>query len=316
MLNLILWLFSFLFFSTLGFLLIFRIYKNKWTIYRRVAPYLSSTTSSGNTTFKSDENDVLDTQNSSLFHRVLKPAFMNFRQMATGKMPKQKMMELEKKLQAAGYPFGMSVSDFVLARTILPLLVFSLFSLLFLPASDEKLKVIFLGGIGAFFVYFYINYYLVAKSKHRTKQIDKAMPDFFDMLNISIEAGMGLDSALKKVCSQMKTPLSDEFLYALEDMKLGKSRRQAFIELRDRVPSDFLRSVMGSIIQADQMGIGLSKVLRTQTVRIREKQRFTAKEQAMKAPVKMLIPMVIFIFPTLFIVLLGPVVVGLVMQFL
>ncbi|WP_100333144.1 type II secretion system F family protein [Bacillus alkalisoli] len=315
MINFLLWLFSFLFFSSVGFLLLFRINKNKWTVYRRVQPYLSSHLSSGKTSIEGDVQE-LDGKNRSLFHRVVKPAFVNLRQMAAGKLPKQKRMELEKKLQAAGYPFGMSVSDFVLARTLLPLLVFSLFLLLFLPTSDEKLKVVFLGGIGGFFVYFYINYYLVAKSKHRTKLIDKAMPDFFDMLNISIEAGMGLDSALKKVCSQMKTPLSDEFLYALEDMKLGKSRRQAFVELRDRVPSDFLRSVMGSIIQADQMGIGLSKVLRTQTVRIREKQRFTAKEQAMKAPVKMLIPMVLFIFPTLFIVLLGPVVVNLVMQFM
>ncbi|MDX5474266.1 MAG: type II secretion system F family protein [Bacillaceae bacterium] len=314
MIQFLLWILSFLFFSTIGFLLLYRLYRNKITIYRRVSPYLHSSSQKPMDDARREKEE--DAKNTSLYVRVVKPAFSSLRQMAEGKLPKQKMIQVEKKLQAAGYPLGMSASDYVLVRTILPLVVFSLFLLLFLPASDEKAKVVLLSGFAAFFVYFYMNYYLVAKSKQRIKMIDKAMADFFDMLNISIEAGMGLDSAIKKVCNQMDSPLSEEFLYALEDMKLGKSRRQAFLELRDRVPSEFLRSVMGSIIQADQMGIGMSKVLRTQTVRIREKQRFTAKEQAMKAPVKMLIPMVLFIFPTLFIVLLGPVVVGLVMQFL
>ncbi|HHY74332.1 MAG TPA: type II secretion system F family protein [Bacillus bacterium] len=131
----------------------------------------------------------------------------------------------------------------------------------FTPNADEKGKVIVLSAFSAVFTYSYLQYYLSAKIKQRVQQIEKTMPDFFDMLNVSIEAGLGLDGALKKVCNQIESPLSSEFLYALEDMKLGKSRKEAFVEITNRVPSEFLKSVLNSIIQADQMGMGMSKVL-------------------------------------------------------
>ena len=95
-------------------------------------------------------------------------------------------------------------------------------------------------------------------------------------------------------------------------MKLGKSRREAFSDLRYRVPSDQFQSIMSSLIQADQLGIGMAKILKQLTVRIREHQRELAREQAMKAPIKMMFPMVLFIFPSLFIVLLGPLVIYLI----
>ncbi|WP_102348656.1 type II secretion system F family protein [Bacillus sp. Marseille-P3661] len=306
----LLWLMSFLFFTSIGYLFLLQLFKNKMIMYRRLAPLLT------NNNEQNMQEQKESIQNKTLYERLIRPMVLKIRHFTVGKLPKQRMEQIDKKLQAAGYPFGLSAGDFVLLQYALPLVMFSLFIAMFLPTSDEKLKVVVLSGISALFTYVYTNYYLTAKSKVRIKMIEKAMPDFFDMLNVSIEAGMGLDGALKKVCGQMNTPLSAEFLSALEDMKLGKSRRQAFIELRERVPSDFFRSVMNSIIQADQMGIGMSKVLRTQTTRIREKQRFAAKEKAMKAPVKMLIPMVLFIFPTLFIVLIGPVIVNLVTQFL
>ena len=97
-------------------------------------------------------------------------------------------------------------------------------------------------------------------------------------------------------------------------MKLGKSRREAFYDLRKRVPSDSFQSIITSLIQADQLGIGMAKVLGNLTVRVREQRRETAREQAMKAPVKMLFPMVFFIFPSLFIVILGPLVIQLVTE--
>ncbi|WP_428911926.1 type II secretion system F family protein [Niallia sp. Krafla_26] len=257
-----------------------------------------------------------DMKQKSFYERLIQPLLAKGRLIAVGKMPKQKMEQVEKKLQGAGYPFGISAGDFVLIQFLLPTVISLLLLLLFAPVAKEPIKILFLSIFVAVFTYSYTNFYISAKSKQRVKQIDKAMPDFFDLLNVSIEAGMGLDGALKKVCHQMDSPLSHEFLSALEDMKLGKSRKQAFTELKDRIPSDFFKSVLNSIIQADQMGIGMSKVLSAQTQRIREKQRFSAKEQAMKAPVKMLIPMVLFIFPTLFIILLGPVVINLMTQFL
>lgn len=309
MLSFLFWLFSFSFFTCIGFLLLHRIYRQNIIITKRILPLIT-----GQARQESLATD--DPSQKNLYDRLIEPQIIHLRRLIEGKLPKQKMSQIEKRLQTAGHPFGLSASDFLLLQMLSPTAVFLIFVFLFVPAAEDKLKVLILAFFGSGFVYMYTNYYLTAKSKQRIKSIDKAMPDFFDMLNVSIEAGMGLDGALKKVCSQIESPLSREFLSALEDMKLGKSRRTAFAELKERVPSEFFQSVMSSIIQADQMGIGMSKVLRTQSQRIREKQRFEAKEQAMKAPVKMLIPMVFFIFPTLFIVLIGPVIVKVVTQFL
>ncbi|MEH7381305.1 type II secretion system F family protein [Bacillus sp. JJ1533] len=269
----------------------------------------------GRKVFEEDSHE-LEQKDLAFKERVIAPILTYVRRITFGKMSKSKMENLDKKLLAAGHPFRLTAVDFKLIQISLSVIVFIVSFFLFNSKTEETLKVFMMSSVFSIFVYLYFNFYLNAKKKARIKEIEKSMSDFFDMITVSIEAGMGLDGALKKVCKQMHSPLSTEFLYALEDMKLGKTRRQAFIELRERVPSEFFRSIMNSIIQADQLGIGMTKVLQAQTQRIRENQRQVAKEQAMKAPVKMLMPMVIFIFPTLFIVLLGPVVVNLVTKWL
>lgn len=303
------WIFSFLFFTCVSFLIIQRFFQKRLMMERRLAPFITIHTR--------DEVSIQrdEINNKNLYERLIGPYVKKIRQLTVGKLPTETMTKVEKRLHAAGYPFDLTAGDFLILQMVLPAALFLLILLLLLPPAEVKLQIIILAIVGALFVYVYTNYYLTAKGKQRTELIDKSLPDFFDLLNVSIEAGMGLDGALKKVCSQMDTPLSREFLSALEDMKLGKTRRQAFIELRERVSSEFFKSVLTSIIQADQMGLGMSKVLQTQATRIREKQRFQVKEKAMKAPVKMLIPMVLFIFPTLFVVLIGPVIVQLVTQF-
>lgn len=308
--NLLFWLTSFIFFTTLFLLVIYQTNKTRWKMEQRISPFVN-----GRSLYEEDLQDV-DQKELGFKDRVISPVLAYVRKLTFGKMSKSKMEHLEKKLQAAGHPFGLTAVDFKLIQISLSVVVFILSFFLFGSKSGETLKVIMMSSIFAIFVYAYFNFYLNAKKKARIKEIEKSMSDFFDMIAVSIEAGMGLDGALKKVCKQMHSPLSTEFMYALEDMKLGKARRQAFSELRERVPSEFFRSIMNSIIQADQLGIGMTKVLQAQTQRIRENQRQVAKEQAMKAPVKMLIPMVVFIFPTLFIVLLGPVVVNLVTKWL
>nr|WP_272508320.1 type II secretion system F family protein [Paenisporosarcina quisquiliarum] len=132
------------------------------------------------------------------------------------------------------------------------------------------------------------------------------------MVNLSIEAGMGLDASILKVCQHTKGPLAEEFLLTLEDMKLGKSRREAYADLRNRVPVPPFQTIITSLIQADMLGVGMAKVIRTLTVKIREQRTQMAREQAMKAPVKMIFPMLLFIFPVIFIVMLGPMVIYLI----
>lgn len=310
MLMILFWLAACIFFSSIALLTFYQINKNKIFMYKRVAPFITS--------HVADKN-IVDEENrrkKTVYKQFIQPFLVKLSTALREKMPKKKLELLEKRMQAAGRPFGLSAGSFTLIQYFLPVIIFLLLTFIYVPMAENPIKVFLLSAIGAIFAYVYPSYYLTAKSKQRVHLIERAMPDFFDMLNVSIEAGLGLDGALKKVCEQIESPLSSEFLYALEDMKLGKSRREAFTEIKKRVPSKFLNSVLTSIIQADQMGMGMSKVLRIQTTRIREKHRFDAKEKAMKAPVKMLFPMVLFIFPTLFIVLLGPVVINLITTFL
>ena len=110
----------------------------------------------------------------------------------------------------------------------------------------------------------------------------------------------------------MKGPLSEEFLQTIEDMRLGKSRREAFSDLRNRVPVYHFQSIITSLIQADMLGVGMAKVMGSLTERIGEQKTEFAREQAMKAPVKMVFPMLLFIFPAIFIVMLGPLVIYLI----
>ncbi|MFT4416826.1 type II secretion system F family protein [Fredinandcohnia humi] len=300
---------SFCFFSCLFALVVFETNKSRWKMQQRISPFVN-----GRTMFESDQ--VLGTTDVTFKDRVVNPIITHLRKFTVDKMSKQKMSELEIKLQAAGHPFGLTAVDFRLIQICLSVLLVIVTFAIFGTKSEQTFKAIMMSFLFGVFGYSYFNYYLNAKKKERMKEIERSMSDFFDMVTVSIEAGMGLDGAIKKVCQQMHSPLAVEFASALEDMKLGKARRQAFIELRERIPSDFFRSIMNSIIQADQLGIGMTRVLQAQTQRIRENQRQVAKEQAMKAPVKMLIPMILFIFPTLFIVLLGPVIVNVVTKWL
>ncbi|WP_318506920.1 type II secretion system F family protein [Bacillus sp. T3] len=263
------------------------------------------------------EQEIDETkQKKPLKERLIVPLISYMRGVVNKQMGKQKQAVLEKKLHEAGTPFGLKPVDFQLLQIAMASITFIAFLLLSSIGGKETLKGVMFALIAGLFALVYPSMYLTAKKKKRIKTIEREMPDFFDMVNVSIEAGMGLDGALKRVCTQIHGPLAAEFKLALEDMKLGKSRKNAFEELRDRIPSEFFKSVINSIIQADQMGIGMTKVLRAQTERMREQKKQAVKEQAMKAPVKMLIPMVLFIFPTLFIILLGPVVINLITKWM
>ncbi|WP_053367492.1 type II secretion system F family protein [Bacillus sp. FJAT-27245] len=225
------------------------------------------------------------------------------------RLTREAKSELERKLREAGLPYSWSAVDFRLLQVLIGTILFVTGYMLFGKGSEKTLNALFLslsfGALG----YYYPSFYLSVKKKHRLKKIQKSLADFFDMVNLSVEAGMGLDAAIMRVCKNMKGPLAEEFMLALEEMRLGKSRKEAFINLRSRISLDAFQSLMTSLIQADQLGIGMSKVLKALTERIREHQRQLAREQAMKAPIKMMFPMVMFIFPAIFIVLLGPLVI-------
>jgi tight adherence protein C len=136
--------------------------------------------------------------------------------------------------------------------------------------------------------------------------VQAALPDALDLLAVSVEAGLGFDAAIAKLVEHMHGPLIDEFGLALTEMRVGEARQDALKKLSTRVDSPELAAFVRAIIQADQLGISLGKILRVQAVDTRLKRQAAAEERAMKAPIKMLFPTVLFIFPAMFIVVLGP----------
>ena len=142
--------------------------------------------------------------------------------------------------------------------------------------------------------------------KKRQKAILLMIPDTLDLLTISVRAGLGFDAALGKVVEKLKGPLSDEFRRALAEVRVGKARRDALRDIVPRTEVGPLTNFIGAIIQAEQLGVSVSKVLQVQSEQLRIERRQRAEEQAAKAPIKMLFPLVGCIFPSLFIVILGP----------
>jgi len=306
MISIFLFLSSLLFvvFLTAGILLL--VFRKEILIQRRLVGQFGSITN------VKHRNKSVNVENKDTFiSRVLHPYFHYIRKKVIGKMSRGSMKELNIRLRDAGRPYNLSVIDFRVAQISLGISVFIGFGLfiylLTLNISSALTLGLAVGGI----TYILPSFYLDSLKKKRIKLIDRNMADFFDMMTLSIEAGMGLEQAISNVCRQVKGPLSEEFLATLEDMKLGKSRREALFNLRGRVPSDHFQSIITSIIQASELGIGMGNLMRSLTQRIRDYQREKIRERAMKMPVKILFPMVFFIFPSLFIVILGPFVVNL-----
>src|ERR671937_1083579 len=145
-----------------------------------------------------------------------------------------------------------------------------------------------------------------AKARSRKDRIRAELPDALDLMAVSVEAGLGFDGAISKLTEYMHGPLADEFALTLSEVRIGESRPDALKKLADRTGTPELSSFVRAIIQADQLGISLGRILRVQATDSRLKRQAAAEEKAMKAPIKMLFPTVLFIFPAMFLVILGP----------
>ena len=144
------------------------------------------------------------------------------------------------------------------------------------------------------------------KARSRRERIQAELPDALDLLAVSVEAGMGFDGAITKLTEHMDGPLAEEFALTLGEMRIGESRQEALRKMGERVGSPEMSSFTRAVVQADQLGISLGRILKLQAAEARNRRQAAAEERAMKAPIKMLFPTVIFIFPAMFIVILGP----------
>jgi tight adherence protein C len=154
--------------------------------------------------------------------------------------------------------------------------------------------------------FFAPDYFVTLKARGRRERIKADLPDALDLLAVSVEAGMGFDGAIAKITEHMDGPLADEFSLTLGEMRIGESRQDALKRMSDRVDAPELSSFTRAIIQADQLGTSLGRILRVQAADSRLRRQAAAEEKAMKAPIKMLFPTVLFIFPSIFLVILGP----------
>ena len=148
--------------------------------------------------------------------------------------------------------------------------------------------------------------WLLGRVKRRKKEIWKALPDAFDLITASVEAGLGIDAAFSRVIEKVHGPFAEELTRTMREITMGRSRREAFQDMAERTGVDELRSLVNAIVQAEAMGISIGSVIRVQTGVIRTKRRQKAEEQAFKAPIKMVFPLVFFIFPAIMIVIGGP----------
>jgi tight adherence protein C len=148
--------------------------------------------------------------------------------------------------------------------------------------------------------------WLLGRVKRRKKEIWKALPDAFDLITASVEAGLGIDAAFSRVIEKVQGPFADELTRTMREITMGRVRREAFQDMAHRTGVDELRSLVNAIVQAEAMGISIGSVIRVQTGVIRTKRRQKAEEQAFKAPIKMVFPLVFFIFPAIMVVIGGP----------
>jgi tight adherence protein C len=239
--------------------------------------------------------------------RVVYPLMKKLGDLSSRFTPQHLLHSTEKKLELAGSPARMDASGFLSLRFVAAaglggvLFVVFLFSKTW-PVSRELLVVAVFTVLGFFFP----TLWLKSKIDNRQKQIRKAMPDALDLLTICVEAGLGFDAAMSKVNEKWDNELSLALGRAIREIQLGKLRREALKDMAERIGIPEMTSFTAAIIQSEVLGVSMAKVLRIQADQMRMKRRQRAEEEAHKAPIKMILPLGLFIFPSIMIVLMVP----------
>ena len=241
--------------------------------------------------------------------RVLKPLFGKFSQSISRMIPsgdgqsagaaKQKRM-----LEQTGW--SITVDDYNAMQVAAMIIGVILGALLGLTMRVDMMRLLFyalLGGYGGFAI---LRFVVTSQATKRKKALERQLPDMLDLLSVSVEAGLGFEQALFEITQNMEGPLVDEIAVTYREMSMGRSRRDALILLGERCDTEDVKSFTGALVQAGQLGISIKNVLQAQAAALRRTRRNRVQEQAAKMSTKILLPMLIFIFPVLFIVLLGP----------
>lgn len=235
--------------------------------------------------------------------RVLKPAYQRVTQAIGNAAPAEIKKKYEDLIISSGSTSTVTFSSILSIQIMLGLVLGGGFFLLMNSVdSSNKLLPFFAGLIGFVFPYVSLN----TKATARMDKIQKSLPDMLDLLYVSVEAGLAFDMAMKKAAEKMHGPLSDEIIKSMDDISKGKEREESLRGMVARTKVDDLAQFVSAVIQAEQLGSNIANVLRVQSNSMRQVRRQRAQEKAAKIPVKMLFPMILFILPSLFVVILGP----------
>jgi len=238
--------------------------------------------------------------------RVIVPMYNSMLGVLGKVSPQKNADKVRLNLQAAGNPGNMTPTMFSGMRLGLAVALVVIFGIVTISSMESIMQAFMYTGLGAVLGYMLPSIWLGQKIKQRKKNITRALPDALDLLTISVEAGLGFDVALQRVTDKWDDELSREFKRVLSDVRLGRSRREGLRDMAERTGVEDIQTFVAAIIQADQLGVSMSKILRLQSDQMRTRRRQRAEEAAQQAPVKMLFPMVFLIFPALFVVILGP----------
>jgi tight adherence protein C len=240
--------------------------------------------------------------------RVLVPFLRRVGELSTTFTPQKLLEDTSRKLELAGNPGRVDAATFLASRIVVAgvfgglLLLVSILS----PNKWALGQTILVVGIFTILGFFFPQLWLQSRINARQHEIRKAMPDALDLLTICVEAGLGFEAAMSKVSEKWQNELSVALLRALREIQLGKTRRDALRDMADRIGIGEMTSFVAAVIQSEILGVSMAKVLRIQSDQMRVKRRQRAEEEAHKAPVKMIIPLALLIFPSIFIILLTP----------
>ncbi|MHA7153852.1 type II secretion system F family protein [Arthrobacter sp. TMN-50] len=220
--------------------------------------------------------------------------------------------KLDRMLSLAGRPSSMPLARLLAAKPALAL-AGALIGFLLSLNGAPILKLLGFGMVA--FGYFLPDLLLLSNGQKRQKEIQLELANTLDQMLISVEAGLGFEGAMARAGENGKGPLAEEIIRTLQDMQVGRSRRESYLALTERTSVPELRSFVQAVVQADAYGIAIGQVLRVQAKVMRVKRRQRAEEKAMKLPVMVLFPLLFFIFPVLFIAILGPAVINAIATF-
>jgi tight adherence protein C len=253
-----------------------------------------------------EASGIADNDKTPFSQRALMPFYQKIIEFVIKATPSRKITLLKKRLEKAGLLKNTTPENWLYTRLMVTIILSTLFGLLIYLIETNFFKSLIIVLFMMLLINTYFNFYISKRINARKRIIVRELPYTLDLITVSVEAGLSFDGAMTRVIANISGELCDEFSKTLKEMRMGIQRKVALKNMSDRCEVKELSMLLTSLIQADDLGVGLSNVLRVESEGLREHRKQVAREKAMKAPIKMLFPLIFFIFPSIFIVILGP----------